>query len=256
MPFKLATQIGVGVLGLAFVLPLAVKALAHSWDRVPWYQASREATGLAPDPAAEPRAVVQVYAARTFGWRGVFAVHSWIVVKPENAASYTRYDVVGWGGGRVVRRNYAAPDARWYGNLPEILVDRRGPEAAALIPRIAAAVDSYPWPERYRSYPGPNSNTFVAHVGRSVPALGLDLPPTAIGKDYRDLSGAVGRAPSGGGVQLSLLGLGGILVAPAEGIEVNLLGLSAGLDLIEPAVRLPGFGRIGVGQGAAAAVAD
>ena len=30
-----------------------------------------------------------------------------------------------------------------------------------------------------------------------------------------------------------------------EGVEVNLLGLVAGLDLRHPAVKLPGFGRIG-----------
>ena len=69
-----------------------------------------------------------------------------------------------------------------------------------MIPRIEAAVQAYPFADRYRSYPGPNSNTFTAHVARSVPELGLDLPPTAIGKDYRPLADAVGRAPGGGGV--------------------------------------------------------
>jgi len=35
-----------------------------------WRSASREAVGLAPDPAATREAVVQVYGARTWGWRG------------------------------------------------------------------------------------------------------------------------------------------------------------------------------------------
>ena len=81
-----------------------------------------------------------------------------------------------------------------------------------------------------------------------MPELGLDLPPTAIGKDYRELSDAIGRAPSGGGVQLSLFGLAGLILAPEEGLELNLLGLSVGIDLARPALRLPALGRVGFGQ--------
>ena len=40
-----------------------------------------------------------------------------------------------------------------------------------------------------------------------------------------------------------------------EGFEVNLLGLVAGLDLRHPAVKLPGFGRIGVEPPVATALA-
>jgi len=40
-----------------------------------------------------------------------------------------------------------------------------------------------------------------------------------------------------------------------EGIEVNFLGLVAGLDLRRPAVKLPGFGRIGFESVATAATA-
>ena len=79
-----------------------------------------------------------------------------------------------------------------------------------------------------------------------MPELGLDLPPTAIGKDFRGLDDAIGRAPSGGGVQLSLFGVAGMILAPEEGVELNLLGLSAGIDLARPALRLPAIGRIGV----------
>lgn len=241
-------KFGMGVAVAALVGPILIKSAGHSWAGVPWHQASRAPTGMAPDPAEELRPVIQVYAAQTWGWRGVVAVHTWIVTKPAGGDAYTRWDVVGWGGGRVVRRNYAAPDAMWYGQRPRLLLDRRDDAAAALIPRIEAAVASYPFPERYRSYPGPNSNTFTAHVARSVPELGLDLPPTAIGKDYRDLSDAIGRAPSGGGVQLSLLGLAGVILAPEEGVEVNVLGLSIGIDLASPALRLPALGRLGFGS--------
>ena len=61
-----------------------------------WRTASREPVGLAPDPAAHPGAIVQVYSARAWGWRSYFGVHTWIAVKPAGAAAYTTYEVIGW----------------------------------------------------------------------------------------------------------------------------------------------------------------
>jgi hypothetical protein len=55
----------------------------------------------------------------------------------------------------------------------------------------------------------------------------------------------VSVAPSGTGIQLSLLGLAGVLVGWEEGVEVNLLGLTFGLDWNRPALKLPGLGRLG-----------
>lgn len=76
------------MIGLA--VPPAVRGVSYSWAYVPWYQTDRSATELAPDPSTTPEAVVQVYGAPTYGWRGVFAVHTWIVLKPKNALRYTR----------------------------------------------------------------------------------------------------------------------------------------------------------------------
>ncbi|MEO8409815.1 MAG: DUF3750 domain-containing protein, partial [Propionivibrio sp.] len=91
-----------------------------------------------------------------------------------------------------------------------------------------------------------NSNTFLAHIGREVPALQLDLPANAIGKDYRPIYRPIGLSPSGSGVQLSLLGLLGLSVGLEEGVEVNILGLNFGLDLNRPGLRLPFVGRVGM----------
>ena len=103
---------------------------------------------------------------------------------------------------------------------------------------------SYPYRGfgEYRAWPGPNSNTFVAHVMRSVPALGAALPPTAIGKDWQPTSDIVGLTPSRTGIQLSLGGYAGITVGWVEGVELNFLGLIAGIDVRRPAVKLPGLG--------------
>ena len=40
----------------------------------------------------------------------------------------------------------------------------------------------------YRIWPGPNSNSFVAHVLREVPELGTTLPPNATGRDFEACS--------------------------------------------------------------------
>jgi Protein of unknown function (DUF3750) len=214
-----------------------------------WSEARWDSAGLAPDPATTPEAVVQVYAARAWGWKGIFAVHTWLIMKREGASRYDRYEVVGWGvrhGRPAVRRDMRAIDGYWAGNPPQIVVDRRGPEVEALIERIETAIETYPYPDQYRSWPGPNSNTFVAHIARSVPELGLELPPTAIGKDYLANGGVFARTPSGTGYQMSLLGLLGLSLGRAEGLELNLLGLTLGIDPLDVAIKLPGVGRIGL----------
>ena len=78
-----------------------------------WQTADRSSSGLLPAAAEHPDALVRVYAARTVRWRGIFAVHCWIVVKAANASSYTRYDYTAWG--EPVRINGFAPDGRWFG---------------------------------------------------------------------------------------------------------------------------------------------
>jgi hypothetical protein len=214
-----------------------------------WSEARWDSAGLAPDPATTSEAVVQVYAARAWGWKGIFAVHTWLVMKREGASRYDRYEVVGWGvrhGRPAVRRDMRAIDGYWAGNLPHIVVDRRGPEAEALIERIEAAIETYPYPNQYRAWPGPNSNTFIAHIARSVPDLGLELPPTAIGKDYLANGSLLASTPSGTGYQLSLLGLLGLSVGRDEGLELNLLGLTLGVDPFDLAIKLPAVGRIGL----------
>ena len=238
--------------GLALVLaylPLAVVYLTFS-GQLPasdWRTASREPAGLAPDPATTPEAVVQVYSARAVSWRGWFGVHTWIAVKPANAAEFTVHEVMGWRlkrtGTALVSRNRAA-DGYWYGNRPELLADVRGPGVDALIARIDEAIKEYPYPDTYHVWPGPNSNTFVAFVLRRVPELRVDLPPTAIGKDFLGWP-SVHKTPSGTGGQANLLGVLGVSAGLEEGLEVNVLGLNFGVDPKSLSIKLPVVGRLG-----------
>ena len=237
---------------IALALLLAGPLLTLAFGKVSmqgdWRTATHRSTGLAPDPEASREAVVQVYASRTFGWRGAFADHTWIAVKPEGATRYTRYEVIGWygGGGRSVisESSQRAPDAEWYGAPPRLLRDLRGAHAQAVIDRMGEAIASYPYPNEYRVWPGPNSNTFVAHLGRAIPDLRLTMPSTAIGKDYVSLREIVGPSPSHTGIAVSLYGLAGVIAAWDEGIELNVLGLVAGVDVRRPALKVPGVGRI------------
>ncbi len=236
------------LLSLSFGLSVAGR-VADDGTAAPytWRTAPRHSAGLAPDPGLlADSAVVQVFAASTWGWRGNFAVHPWIIYKRAGETAYVRHDVVGWRAPRVVQRDYALPDGHWYGAAPRLLVDHRGPAAAAMIDDIEAAIASYPHAGEYRSWPGPNSNTFLAHIGREVPALKLDLPANAIGKDYRELPRVVGISPTGSGLQLTLLGVLGVSVGWQEGVEFNLLGLNFGVDVNRPALRLPFVGRLGM----------
>jgi hypothetical protein len=247
----------VGIAG--FVVAAGLVALAASMaGRVTaqdWRSASQEPVGLAPDPARTPEAVVQVYAARVWGWRGVFGVHTWIAVKPSAAKEYTVYEIIGWRlrtQDTALMVRHRAPDARWFGSAPELVAEKRGPAAEMLIPRIDKAARAYPWAGEYTMWPGPNSNTFTAWVLRSVPELEADLPPTAIGKDYSGTK-LVGSAPSGRGFQLSLFGLAGVTASGVEGLEINLLGLSFGVNPFDPALKLPLLGRIGPARAGAPA---
>ena len=234
---------------LALLLGGAVGCAALERVGQNWWELRRDSSGQAPDPAESREAVVQVYAARTVGWRGLLGVHTWIALKPSGAESYRRYEVIGWGvdqGAPAIRVNRSGPDNYWFGSRPELLLDRRGEGVDALIARVEAAVAAYPYQHDYRTWPGPNSNTFTAYVGRAVPELRLALPATAIGKDYLPNGLPVAASPSGTGAQLSLFGLAGVLAGWEEGLEVNLLGLTFGLDIKRPALKLPIAGRLGV----------
>tara|TARA_R110000751_G_scaffold307898_2_gene434396 strand:+ start:180527 stop:181057 length:531 start_codon:yes stop_codon:yes gene_type:complete len=155
-----------------------------------WRDASREPAGIAADPTTERNAVIEVYAADAFSWRGWFAVHTWMAVKPQDATEYTVYEVVGWRvkSGLPALREYqtATPDRYWYGAKPEKLLSIQGDKASALIPKISDAVARYPWANEYTLFPGPNSNTFPQWVGLQVPELGLTLPFRALGSGYAE----------------------------------------------------------------------
>ncbi|MDB5517871.1 MAG: hypothetical protein JWQ17_4629 [Tardiphaga sp.] len=236
------------VILILLLAPIGVSAIKYVLgDRsVDWQMADRSSAGLLPPAAAHPDPVVRVYAARTVRWRGIFAVHTWIVVKERNASRYTRYDYTAWG--EPIRVNGFAADGRWFGDMPQTIAAADGEAAASMIPRIQSAIEGYKLRAYgdYRAWPGPNSNTFVAAVMSAVPELRTALPPTAIGKDFPYSGEYFGVTPSGTGIRATLGGYLGLTVGWVEGLEINFLGAVFGVDIRRPAVKLPGLGRLGV----------
>ena len=239
------------VFALLIVIPVLVSAMRYlAGDRRGnWRTADRSSAGLLPDALHHPDAVIRVYAARTVRWRGIFAVHCWIVVKERGARRYTRYDYTAWG--EPIRIDGFAPDGRWFGALPETVVSVDGARAERLIPKIRAVIESYRFNAYgdYSPWPGPNSNTFVQAALDAVPELKAVLPPTAVGKDFPYRGAWVGCTASGTGVFASFGGYLGLTVGWIEGIELNFLGAVLGLDLRRPALKFPGVGRVGVRVG-------
>lgn len=133
-----------------------------------------------PPENAPPR--VEIWSGRIpiIGW---FAHHYWFVVAHGNCLD--RWEVwqtrdncpTSWG---YLHKNLMPP-ARWIKRQSFACVAVwSGTDAAALIERVEASPQTYPWCDRYHYWPGPNSNTYVQWI------LGewCELGPDAVGKRY------------------------------------------------------------------------
>lgn len=215
---------------------------AQGWPSS-WKAANWSSAGLLPEARRLKPATVILLASRTGRWKSIFAEHMSIVLKPEGADHWTRYDVVGWG--KPVRKDAYAADAYWYGNAPRIIYQKQGAEAAGLIPRIEASIARYPHGARgsYTVWPGPNSNTFVSWVVRHTDGFHTELPPVAVGKDWLGWVGTA-PAPSKTGYSVSIAGVLGGTLALEEGAELHLLGSTIGVDPDDLAIKLPALGKL------------
>jgi hypothetical protein len=98
---------------------------------------------------------------------GALAVHHWLVVFEPSGRAH-RWEV--WqtrnaGGTCIghVHRDLKHPDAGVGGGPYRVAAEWSGAQALA-IQAVLGRISDYPWCERYRAWPGPNSNTFVAWV--------------------------------------------------------------------------------------------
>lgn len=227
-----------------FVLPTLVSAGLWVIKERPanWRDADWSSSGQLPLAREDREAAIYVFSAMTGGFKGAIASHAWIVTKQKGGADYVRYDKVGWGS--PIRRNHRPADAYWYSNAPRLVTEVHGAAAERLIPRVEQAIADYPYGMAggYRIYPGPNSNTFVAHVLRQVPELGAVLPSDAVGRDYLPDGRVFSIDADGRDMHLTYDGLIGLSAGARSGLEVHFLGLVAGIDVQKPGLKVPGLG--------------
>lgn len=234
-------------LGLTLLLVFILPALAHLgvWsfgDRpASWRQASWSSSGMLPQNPSADHAEIYVLSARTGGLKGAFATHSWLVLKPQGAARFDRYEVVGWGN--PVRKNAYDADAFWYSNAPTIDHHIVGAEAARLLPKLEKAIENYRWRNRgdYTLWPGPNSNTFVANILDQVSGHLASTPSTAVGRDFPADGRWIGRRTDGA-YFATIGGYLGIVIGGTTGLELNFLGLVAGINPNKAEIKIPAFG--------------
>ena len=119
---------------------------------------------------------------------GVVAVHLWFTVSDAESERCDRWEV--WqtpdtGGLSFghLHCNLQEPDAGVGGGPTRIAARWTGEEASRLLVALTQSADHYPYLDRYRAWPGPNSNTFAAWVLRRA-GVAFQLPWKAHGKNY------------------------------------------------------------------------
>lgn len=213
-----------------------------------WRQASRDSQNIALAPELITEDTFQIYHARAYSWRGNFAVHPWVAWIKKGDKSYTVAQVTYWkmmSSKTSVSVLKDIPDRKWYDSPPTLMYELKGAKAAKAIAKVERLIENYPFKSSYTLYPGPNSNTFVSYLIRNIDELETELPPHAIGKDYREIENVITKSPSGTGFQISVLGMLGLTIGANEGLELNLLGLNFGIDFLRPAIKIPFAGRLG-----------
>ena len=173
------------------------------------------------------------------------ARHPWFAVRGAGETEWERWEIWSYGEWGRVNRSHGDPlkgardDVRLHGVI-------RGEAATKFIDCLRRESPTYEHRNTYRAWPGPNSNTYVDIMLRRC-NFHADLPPTAIGKDWRGIFG-ISWTSGGTGFQVSTPIIG-FRLGFTEGFQIHLFGLTIGVDLWPPAIIVPvGDGRIGFGD--------
>ena len=201
--------------------------------------------------------LVVVKCARVSGdlnWFARFAEHSWVDIKRPNGwtrvespsvlfnFSSDRPDEEKQNGTLIsqavndISDEIGFADFRGNNNI-HVVASFSGHEAKRIGERIMEVADYYPLTEDYRAWPGPNSNTFVEWLSHQVDGLAFALYPNAIGKDYGGW-GRIGTTTTRTGIEFETAALG-LQLGLKEGVEVHFLGLTLGVGLWPPQLKLP-----------------
>ena len=110
---------------LLFFAPILARAALFAASDAPrsWRDADWSSAGLLPAAADFKPARVIVFTGKAGAWKGIFAVHSWIVLKPANARALDALRCRRLGqpgtqqwlaGGRPLVRQHAGRDRRYF----------------------------------------------------------------------------------------------------------------------------------------------
>lgn len=165
-----------------------------------------------------------------------FATHSWVDYRPDLYSSWRRIEIVNKNSG-LLHHKISDADAlagRRWGERVRVLSQSDGkanPNFVRDIVRFSSGYDA----SIYRVWPGPNSNTFAEHLLREVGGISAQLDHNAVGKEHGFYAG---RTAGGTGLELQTPLLG-VALGLQEGVEVSVLGLSAGASIMPPRVKIP-----------------
>lgn len=191
------------------------------------------------------RAHVAVLSGEMPGALRDIARHSWVVANvkgPSGAFRYRRYE---WLGEASATDSDNPFD--YFGNgdvaIHGVVLDEDPVKLSEMVACLERETRSYR-DVNCGCWPGPNSNTFADGLIRAC-GLGIELPASAIGRDYRGPIG-VSVTEARTGVQLETW-LGGAKIGLKEGVSADLAGLSLGLHFWPPGIDVPvNPGRIGL----------
>jgi hypothetical protein len=167
------------------------------------------------------------------------ARHAWIVANVPGEESFRRFEL-GGGGSEDPFRYFGNGDVAVHG-----IVFYEREELLDVVDCLGREKSAYhrDHPD-YFPIPGPNSNTIVDYMLRHC-GVHVELPATAIGRDYRGPVGA-SVTSNGTGVQLETIPVG-VKLGLVEGVEVHLFDMPLGFHFWPPGVTVPvNPGRIGI----------
>ena len=168
-------------------------------------------------------------------WYSRFAEHLWVDFYHADSWRRAEWDNIHHIRLQLMSETQVFHDERWE-RPAQVHQCFYGEEGARIAQEIVTRCKDYPLVKDYRAWPGPNSNSFLVWLAHEVD-MRFVPPPNALGKDFTTWLHA-GVTPSGTGLELETLPLG-LEVGLREGIELHCLGLTAGIGLWPPALKLP-----------------
>ena len=165
---------------VALALVCGLGSSGAAWIRLGLPPALSEEQALGRlEPTSEPRA--RVYVAEVPYSAGL-ATHAWFATRRAGIDDAHRWEL--WqspvGPHGHVGLDLSDPEADVGGGPTRLLHEYRGAEAEGLLEVLEQRAPAYPCRDRYRLWPGPNSNGFVRWVLDEA-ELPLRLPPSSFG---------------------------------------------------------------------------